>query len=392
MKLSFLVAFFAAIAVLISPLTANAQTPAEGGQVFATCEEWQSAADGIEGASVVSGNFALDDSIPNRDTATENVRSQFIDFQLFELTFPWGVITNTDESRYLPSHPISFQFVLAPEQDILFLGASSRTGPQTLTPDASLGIPIGVSLVSPTPVTEFQDLTYNIYDGDTLLNSLSLDTRTDDSGALINDSEEGFIVPRGSKITRVEIIQGIGPDGAPSGLVHDVKFLFADEFDAEPPVEQPTSQESLTNIGAEIDALIEAIGTEGKNKGTTNKLKKALEQLDQATSDDLFEEGGNRLSENGAEFFDLASKAIKTLQTTKIDEADELAEQILAQVQLLVDNEIANAIDNAGAILLIDQAQTLSLTAETLSNVTIAIKTYEMAWELARTASLFNTL
>ena len=257
MKLSFPVAFFAAIAVLISPLTANAQTGS--GTVFEFSEQFLEAAEAIDGASVVSGNFAEADGLFTGAGSAENV-TQTVDFPLSEFNFPWGVLTNTDGSVYQQGYVVSVQFAEAPEETVLVVGALGAD--QTLTPNASLGIPIGVCLVSPTPANEFQGLTYNIFDGDTLLETLSIDTRTDDTGMLVSDSEEGFIVPRGAKITRVEIIAGIEPvNSLPTGLVNNVKFLFADEFDAEPPVEQPTCQDQLASIAADIDALAATSGT-----------------------------------------------------------------------------------------------------------------------------------
>lgn len=366
MKITHPVYFLAIAAALISSLTTQAY--GQTAESVLACEQFNTAIAERGNATVVSGIELEETSFVEFFNFGAPFFEQVVDATTAQLTLPSGTLTkvsSTGTGLFEEGERVGSEF--GADQNYISIFGPGLPGPietVALTPVSGMGTAIGVCFVG-----DFQDFdtdeNVDVAGGEQSRNFFARIFNGDNLIGEVDRLSPSFIAPPGQVITRVEFL---------ALRVFDIQAAFGPN----PAIE--SSQQDLIQITSEIADLVAATS----DPVDSFFLDRAENALTFATDDAFYEEGGDRLSQFGANMFVGAAYSVLFLQRADVDGAEELVDRILETLDKIVDDEIAYAIENGGRPEFIDRAEDVVAIAEfiddDLGNEFVATIAYRLAW------------
>ena len=354
----------AAFAILVAvPAMIFAQ-----GVTFTDCDAWETAVCG----SVLDDDFEsfVDE---NGDSYGDNFGGPIPTPQ----SVVWGEVSQDGNNSAAISFQASTSFPIS--KGIIFdVGGEDGTGPAVFTPNtAALGPLEGVCF---SYLTDDNDsvITFNAYDGETLVASFPLPNAPDDDTGKPVASTFGWQNTEGLNVTRFEFAIEKSETSTidPIGVVGDGQLSFGEGCD--PP--EVSCFDQLADIKAD---LADFVGTLSGNDAYF--AQGALDCIDWMQHDCFWEQpSGNRLTRYGGSLFIGAAYTVAYLEWIDDPEADVLIDELVAVLECLVDHEIAYAIANGGNTCYIDRAEDYAelgnIIDEDFDNEVVATLAYRLAW------------
>ncbi|QEG25016.1 hypothetical protein [Mariniblastus fucicola] len=335
------------------------------GETFTDCDAW---------AAAVCGSVLDDDFESFVDFDGNQISANFFGPVPSPQSLVWGEVSQDGND---PAAVSVFRSETSPFSAGTFFDDAGDGRPAVFTPNTTALGPLEGICFKYLSTESDATVSFNAYDGETLVASIPLPNATDAAGAAV-PSTFGWQNTEGLNVTRFEFAIERSATGtvSPTGIVGDGQLSFGDGCDPSP----VSCFDQLALVEASLESYVATL-----TDCEAYYAQGSLDCVNWMQNDCFWEQpSGNRLSRYGGSMFIGAAYAVCYLEWVDTPEADLLIDELVAVLECIVDHEIAYAIENGGSQCFIDRAEDYaelgSIIDEDFDNEVVATLAYRLAW------------